>query len=179
MAKDDSLLRRIETLEAREEIRRLMHEYLYIVDELPDKGRVADLFTEDAVYETGRNLGEMPPTVGREKLRDLFSSLEGTLTYATHYLSNDVIDIADDGQSAVGRWYAYEMTTTTNPEEQLVMAALYENTFLLTDEGWRIKHIKFSDILSFPYLSGWRDVRFVSLLDGRRIYHNSPDLRNP
>jgi hypothetical protein len=163
---------RLTVLEAKDAINTLMYEYLHACDVSENPAEIADFFTADATYEAGGNLAEIPPVTGRKGLQELFGSVRSILSYSTHFASNPVISVESNGTSAFGRWYTYEMATTASPEEQIILLATYENDFTLTGDGWKIQKIRFSDILSFPYSEGWRDVRFISLVNLERKGHS-------
>lgn len=168
----ENLEKRLRVLEAKDEINDLMYHYLNLSDVSETPGEIADFFTEDAVYETGGYLSEMPPTVGRDAIRELFRGVRNILTFSIHYATNSRIQVAEDGLSASGSWYTYEIATTANDREEVILHAVYENDFVYTDDGWKISKILFSDVLSFPFKEGWKDIRFISLVDSKKIYHD-------
>lgn len=166
-----SIEARLAALEAKDEISTLMYEYLHLADSSSTPEVIADFFAEDGVYETRGNLSEMPPVLGREAIRELFRGLGTMLTYSTHFATNPVISLSEDGARARGRWYTYEMCTTAEPQEQIVLLAVYDNDFVRVDDRWLIQHVRFEDVLSFPFTEGWRDTRFISLVDLSRRGH--------
>lgn len=169
------LERRVAKLEAAREIEALMAEYLYLVDREPDPDRIAALFTADAVWEPRGNLAvDQSPARGREEIRELFAAVPGGMPFLAHYITNASVRLAADLESAHGRWHAFELMTLKEPPVQMVQLAWYENDFVREDGRWRIAHIRFEDSLSFPYLEGWAETRFVSLVTGESHPYPGP-----
>jgi hypothetical protein len=167
--------RRLDRLESIQEIEGLMAEYLYLVDREPDPERIAALFSADAIWEPRGNLAlDQDASRGREEIRDLFSAVSDSMPFLAHYITNCSIELAEDHKTARGRWHAFELMSLTEPAVEVVQLARYENDFVRADDGWRLQHIRFEDTLSFPYLDGWAETRFVSLVSGRSFPHPGP-----
>ena len=172
---DNDLARRVARLEAREEIGELMAAYLYLADRDPDADKIADLFSEDAIWEPRGNFAlEQEASHGRETIRALFAALPQTMSFGAHFITNSVVEIADDLETARGRWHTFELLTKENPTVQLAQIAWYDNDFVRVDGRWRIERIRFEDTLSFPFVEGWAETRFVSLVSGESFPHPGP-----
>jgi ketosteroid isomerase-like protein len=166
---------RLERIESREEIEAVMAEYLYLADRDPDADKIAALFTEGATWEPRGNFAlEQTPTHGRAAIRELFAGLAGTMSFGAHFITNAVVDVDVAGATAHGRWHTLELLTKENPTVQILQIAWYENDFERVDGRWLIKHIRFEDTLSFPFVEGWAQTRFVSLVSGERFPHPGP-----
>ena len=175
MSNTAGLEHRLGRLEAREQIEAVMAEYLYLVDRELDGERIAGLFTEDAIWEPRGNLAvDMAPTRGRQDIRKLFTTLPATMSFGAHFITNAVVEVAADLQTAKGRWHAFELLTKEDPTVQVVQLAWYDNDFVRQDDKWLIDHIRFEDSLSFPYGDGWADTRFVSLVTGESFPYPGP-----
>ena len=117
----------LEELCDREEIRCLLSKY----NVNGDRGRVdllAQTFAKDGILEF-----EEQPTQGRDAIFGRLSS-SGTPTEATvmrHHLGQCLIEI--DGDHATGRTYFALLN-----EVGLDHHGVYVDTFVRTDEGWRI-----------------------------------------
>lgn len=167
------LEKRLDRIESREEIEGVMAEYLYLADRDPDADKIAALFTEAAIWEPRGNFAlEQSPTHGRTAIRELFAGLGGTMSFGAHFITNAVVEV--DGDAAHGRWHTLELLTKENPTVQIFQVAWYENDFERVDGRWRISHIRFEDTLSFPFVEGWAETRFVSLVSGERFPHPGP-----
>lgn len=172
---ENDLARRVARLEAREEIGELMAEYLYLADRDPDADKVAALFAEDAVWEPRGNFAlEQEPSEGREAIRELFAALPQTMSFGAHYVTNAVIEVGADLETARGRWHTLELLTKENPTVELAAVAWYDNDFVRVDGRWRFQRIRFEDALCFPFAEGWSETRFVSLVSGERFPHPGP-----
>jgi hypothetical protein len=166
---------RILRLEAESEIKALMAEYLYLVDREPDPDRIAALFTVDGVWEPRGNLAvDQSPARGRDGVRELFAAVPEGMPFLAHYITNASVTVDPDAERAHGRWHAFELMTLKEPSVQMVQLAWYENDFAREDGRWRISHIRFEDSLSFPYLEGWAETRFVSLVTGESHPYPGP-----
>ena len=171
----EDLERRVARLEAREEIGELMAEYLYLADRDPDAEKIAALFSADAVWEPRGNFAlEQQPTHGREAIRELFAALPEMMSFGAHYVTNPVIEVSEDLGRARGRWHTLELLTKENPTTQILAIAWYDNDFVRVDGRWRIERIRFEDTLSFPFVEGWAETRFVSLVSGESFPHPGP-----
>lgn len=175
--RESDIERRLVRLESQREIEALMAEYLYLVDREPDADRIAELFSEDGVWEPRGNLAvDQQASRGREQIRRLFAGVGGSMPFLAHFITNAKIEVADDLRTAHGRWHAFELMTMTMKDDpvQVVQLAWYENDFVREDDRWRIAHIRFEDSLSFPFEEGWSATRFVSLVTGESHPYPGP-----
>lgn len=167
-----SVEERLDLIESREEIEAVMAEYLYLADRDPDAGKIAALFTAEAIWEPRGNFAlEQAPTHGQAAIRELFAGLGGTMSFGAHFITNSVIEIEPGATRAHGRWHTLELLTKENPTVEIFQVAWYENDFERVDRRWRISHIRFEDTLSFPFTEGWSKTRFVSLVSGECFPH--------
>lgn len=168
----EDLARRLDRLESREQIASVMAEYLYQVDRPRDRAVLATLFADDAVWEAKGNLAEMGTTTSGAAIVDMLVSIPEALPYTAHFITNPVIDVAEDGQTARGRWHTIElMTKGGDPTAELVCIAWYDNDFVRRDGRWQLSYVRYEDSLVFPYEEGWHDVRYTSLVTGERTPH--------
>src|SRR3990172_11585987 len=91
--------RRLEDLEA---IRQLKARYCRLCDDGYDADRLADLFTEDAVWDGGM-LGKAE---GRERIRRFFQRSPEVIPFSVHMVMNPLITV--DGDTASGTWYLFQ-----------------------------------------------------------------------
>lgn len=131
------LEKRVARLEDIEAIERLKVAYAAMCDPYDPEGFAA-LFTEDGVYES-KDYGTH---TGRDEIRDFIDKVREELTWTVHHISNIDLSIADDGNSASGRWYLFVLETAIEdgkPAGYLVTAD-YNDTFVKVDGRWYIKH---------------------------------------
>jgi hypothetical protein len=161
------LLERIDTLEARltaaEDvlaIQNLKSRYGQLADarytrggivDAPALERIADelagLFSEDAVWDGGGNLGLCE---GRNAIRQRF--LEPTLAYTWHYFVKPRIDV--DGDRARGTWDVLAHCTTKDGRA-MWMSGSEDDDYVKQDGVWLHQRMKLSLNFMAPYDKGW------------------------
>jgi hypothetical protein len=150
---DPDVERRLARVEAKQEVEAVMAQYLYLVDCVRDADRIAELFTEHAIWELRGNLARgQEPSRGHQQIRALFAGVAQTIRFLAHYITNAHIEIADDLHTAHGRWHAIELLTLQDAQ-QMVLLAWYENDFVRVGDTWKIQHIRFEESLSFRLAS--------------------------
>jgi hypothetical protein len=175
MTDDQQWQRRLEALEAKDQIATVMAEYLYQVDRSRDRLVLNGLFSDGAVWEACGNLSEMGVTTSREAIVDMLVALPETLSFTAHFIGNPVIEVASDARTGRGRWHTLElMSKGGDKPAEVVCIAWYDNEFVRQDGRWQISHVRYEDSLVFPFTEGWRDTRYVSLLSGERISQPTP-----
>jgi uncharacterized protein (TIGR02246 family) len=120
--------------------------YTHALDTL-DADAYASVFTEDAVFETGRET-----RTGRDEIRDIIVGLQksraeraaaGTATPALmhHVMTNAKLDIVSDSEA---HHYAYWMTIIGGADDKFTVAAMgqYEDVLLKRGGEWLIKSRK-------------------------------------
>lgn len=162
---------RIQRLEAADDIRRLKAHYCDLCDQGYDADRLANLFTEDAVWDGGR-LGRF---VGRDAIRRFFGRMPRVLSFAIHHVTNPAVEVADDGESAAGRWYLLQAATVIAGNRAVWIAGRYEDQFRRVDREWRFQTIAIRTRFFTPYESGWAEVPFVDLDDERTRHPRASD----
>lgn len=129
------LEKRIEVLEAKEEIKELKAKYAVAADNGHNPECMASLFTEDGIFEAA-GVGKIQ---GYEQLHALFSQFGPVVSLSHHAMVNPVIKV--DGNTAIGTWYLIGMFKYTAGDRKW-MAQNYEETYEKTKDGWKIKHLK-------------------------------------
>lgn len=155
---------RIRRIEDYREIENLMYRYIYACDELKDADLIASYFTEDCLWEARGNFSEFGTAEGREGVREMFVENPSIFPMTAHFLTNPIINLGRDGDTAWGQWHTLEAATLREHKGQVWMAAWYDNDFRRVDGDWRISHIRYSDTFVAPYEEGWLKNRYVSPL---------------
>lgn len=155
---------RLDRLEAERRIAHVMYRYIHACDELKDAETIAALFTEDAVWEGQGRFAEFGSTVGREAIREMFVENPTILPFTAHFLTNPVIVLSQEGSDGWGQWHTLEAATLRDGAAQVWIMAWYDNDFVLVDDDWKIKHIRYTDTCVVPYEDGWLKTRYVSPL---------------
>ncbi len=144
---------RVERLEDRNAIELLQSTYGYYFD----KGlwpEVAALFTRDGSFE----YGQRGVYVGQDRIERALL-LFGPERLARGHLNNHmqlqaVVQIADDGRSATGRWQG--MIMLAEPGANGIWGVgIYENEYAKVDGVWRIAKLHFYVTGMTDYDAGW------------------------
>jgi hypothetical protein len=153
-----------------EEIKMLKYRYCLYNDggwpaqPLSHQGPAADLYTEDGVWDGGH----VAKAQGREEIRKLFASM-AALPMAYHAVTNPIIEI--DGDTARGHWHlisgsvgkakpstaAKGSTEFTGSDSSFGFAG-YQEEYVRTPEGWRIKSTQMIYGRRTVLPNGWQQV---------------------
>ena len=159
--KIDELLKRLERLEAMEEIRHLKQRSAVAADPQMDIDMFVDLYTEDGVMEfTNWN------TVlkGHDEIRAFLEV--NPFTWMFHCLIPIRIEVADDCRSATARWYLFEAATVHNSRtkeyDPVWVAGFYDDEMVRINGGWKLTHTALTQQILCNYEEGWGKTR-VSL----------------
>ena len=172
MADQAALERRIAALEARLEavadvqaIERLKARYAELVDARYSRGNVveagkleavarqiAELFTEDGVWDGGRALGVAK---GRDEIAARMR--EPTLLFSWHYFLKPRIEVS--GDTATARWDILSPCTTKDGRPHW-MAGFEDDTYRKVDGTWLHQGMKLTVVFLSPHETGWEKVYF-------------------
>ncbi|WP_416562314.1 nuclear transport factor 2 family protein [Nocardia testacea] len=167
----ERLTRRIETLEAEAEIRRLQARYMFLCDTpCPEFGVTDDthridlimaLYAEDAVWE---GVGEyyddqFGRLTGRPAIRAHFERFwapdrEPALVLNAHYLTAEQIRV--DGDSAAGQWIHMQPWLYSDGTG-LLRSSRLNNTFRRADGTWKITRTRTENVFVAPLPHAFAD----------------------
>lgn len=156
-----ALERRVAELEAAEAIRNLKARYATLVDgryrrsggvvaraELETLAtQIAELFTEDAVWDGGGGLGIRR---GRAAIRERF--LDPTLLFSRHYFVKPEIRV--EGDTAEARWDLLAPCTTADGRPHW-MAGIEDDRYRREDGRWLHASMKLGVVFLAPHDRGW------------------------
>jgi hypothetical protein len=159
---------RLARLEAEAAVRRLHHAYGYYMDYCW-YDEVIDLFASNGeavflsgIYRGRASLERLYKTfLGQAYTGGQIGPIHGFL--ADHFLMQDVITVAADGQSAKMRGRAllvlgsHESRENAPPQlpQQVYEAGLYENDYVLEDGVWKIARLEYALQWQALYDKGW------------------------
>jgi uncharacterized protein (TIGR02246 family) len=146
---------RIGVLEDVEAIKRLKYRYADACDRGYDADTLAELFTEDAVWDGGL-FGRHE---GREAIRRFFQGVSSDIVFALHYMLNPVITV--DGDRAEGTWYLFQTCTFAEGNTPIWGAARYEEEYRRVDGEWKFFRLKLISSFWTPFAEGWVKRPFV------------------
>lgn len=140
---------RVRELEAIHEIMNLVADYAFAAD-TRQIDMYVDLFTEDGVIDV-RPYGER--IVGREAIRRFREQSPDKVASSVHYLHNPHIVV--DGDTARGRFYWLAALHWVATDEAVWSSGYYQDEFVKTNEGWKIKKKVMTWFFRTPYDKGW------------------------
>jgi ketosteroid isomerase-like protein len=154
------LRRRLEDLEAHVAIRAVVADYMSLCDRLDASTpmqRLADLFTEDAVWQgTGtRYAAAFGERRGRAAILEMFDAYRQPPHFAfnAHFLTSEKIVVS--GDSACGSWLMLQTATYTLGASDLRSARL-TISFARHADRWRMYRFETENLFSRP-VGRWND----------------------
>jgi ketosteroid isomerase-like protein len=149
------LERRIRALEDIEAIKQLKYRYADACDRGYDADTLADLFTEDAIWDGGV-FGRYD---GQEAIRNYFRGVSSDIVFAMHYMMNSIIEV--DGDQARGAWYLFQTCTFAEGNTPILGAAKYAERYQRVHGTWKFRHLQLISIFWTPYEEGWVKRPFI------------------
>jgi hypothetical protein len=151
---DEELGRRLDRLEAIEDIRTLKARYADVCDTGYDPVRMRPFFTTNAVWDGGSRFGRHE---GIEAVCGFFAGVSSQITWALHYMIAPIIEIADDGETATGSWYLLEPCTIATDEgsRAMVITGRYADRYRLEPDGWKFSEVVLDCQTISPLDEGW------------------------
>ena len=132
------------------DIQRATHLYARGLDRF-DPAEAASAFTDDAVWDaTPVGLERFE---GREAILGFFERDAAAIADQFHVITNHVVDLSEDGETATGTNYVFS-EGHTNSGAAFKAIALNEDTYRRTPSGWRIAERRIS-ALTPPELEGF------------------------
>lgn len=153
--------RRVARLEDIEAIKRLKADYAAACDRNYDATAVAELFVEDAVWESN----VLGIHRGRTAIYNFIDGSERETPWITHIITNARIDVAPSGESAAGAFSLLEISIVTDEHsaesgDSVISTATYDDTFVKRDGRWYFQHV-IADWHQISNLDqGWARQRF-------------------
>lgn len=148
------LAARIQRLEDIEAIKQLKARWGETIDAGLGVAKIIAMFAEDASIDIER-YGQHQ---GRAALTAFFS--ETRFTWMFHCFIPKVVEIADDGLSARGRWRLWELGTKPGAAPDgtgspVWIGGDYDNDFVKIAGEWKFKTIRLKLAFITPYDQGW------------------------
>jgi hypothetical protein len=134
---------RLARLENIEDIKQLIARYAKAADQNGDPLLMAACFTEDATW----NCEGIGGWQGRDAVvQGLRETSTVKLPWALHYMTQPIIDVAEDGQTAAGEYYLWELAKV-RPEgggatEDTWIGGWYESEFRKESGVWLFNKIE-------------------------------------
>ena len=151
----EALERKVRALEDVDAIRNLKATYAAYCDDNYNPDKIAELFIEDAVWESGA-LGRFE---GREAIREFFRGASKIFTFAIHYGLNPHIEV--NGETARARWYLFMPCTLGEGNQATWRAGIDDEEYVRVNGEWKFKSKTSTGIFSTPFDQGWAQNRFA------------------
>ncbi|MGE4481931.1 nuclear transport factor 2 family protein [Acidocella sp.] len=167
--KIESLINRIEILEAEAEIRRIQARYMFLCDTpcpefgvRDDKQRIElilELYAENAVWEGVGSFydNQFGRAEGKDAIRRHFQAFWGekrdpALLLNVHYLTSEQIYVK--GDRADGQWVHCQPWIFSDGKS-LLRSSRLNNGFAKIDGNWKITRTRTENVFVAPLSSGW------------------------
>ena len=151
----EDIERRLRVLEDIEELKKLKARYCSYCDDNYDADALADLFTEDAVWDGGTR-GRAD---GREGIREFFRGAPRRLPFAVHMVLNPIVEV--HGDTATGQWYLLQACTYAEGNRAVWGSARYDEEYARVGGEWKFKSLKLTSVFWTPFEEGWAKTRFA------------------
>ena len=150
------LAARLQRLEDIEEIKALKARYCDRCDDGYDPDSIAELMTEDSVWDGGTTFGVRR---GREEIRTHFQKASQRVSIARHQVMNPIIEV--DGDTATGQWLLFQPCTDAGVDGAVWLAATYRDQYRRVDGTWLISHTGIDVAFFTPFEKGWAVEQFL------------------
>ena len=137
------------------EIKLLKARYAAACDNNYDADAIAELFTEDAVWD-GDKFGRAE---GRENIRRFFRHAAEVFSFAIHHVMNPRIEV--DNDRATGQWYLLQPATREPGTQAVWLAAVYHDEYVRVSGKWLFKHLEVRSNFLTTYADGWAKRPFI------------------
>jgi hypothetical protein len=161
------------------EIENLQGSYGYYTDKML-WDEVVDLFADDGTLE----IGPSGVYAGKDSIRRYLLSLSGGRqgplegVLYDHFQLQPIVTVADDGQTANGRWRLFLMAGTSGSGSGGTWGeGVYENEYVKQNGVWKIRKLHWYANFVAPYEGGWLDADVKAVEDfamGRGVMPDRP-----
>lgn len=145
-----NLEKRLAFLEDIEEIKALKARYCFYCDQGYDADKIADLFTEDGVWD-GRPKWSVYK--GRAAIRKFFKEVPQHISFAVHNVMNPIIEV--NGNKAKGIWNLFQPCTYAEGNRAVWGTAQYNEEYVKISGEWKFKRLSFKSYFWTRYEEGW------------------------
>ena len=150
------LEKRVQALEDLEEIKKLKVRYAKYIDDNFNVAKLAELFTEDAVWG-GEAWGQFR---GREAIIKYFAGMSKHMAFSCHRIVAP--DITVEGDRAYGTWYGMNTGILSNGKG-FISSCLYIDEYKKISGRWFMSNVKLHHFYRSPYEGGWAKERNMAL----------------
>ncbi len=156
-----------------EEIRQLKSRYFRCID-TGNHAELATCFAEDVSVDY-RGGGYRLRVSGRADMVEFVASSFNSDVIAMHHGHTPEISFVDDN-TAKGTWYLEDRFINPERDEHTVGSSLYYDTYVRTDDGWKIRHSEYDRVYEIVSpISPQLDIRHAMLRETGRKPHERTD----
>ncbi len=150
-----SLEQQIQRLTDIEDIKQLKARYASACDDDYNPDKLAQLFTEDAIWD-GSILGYAE---GRKGIHEFFAAASSLVPFAVHQVSNPIIEI--DGDTATGEWFLWQPMVFQG--DALWLSATHNDKYIRENGNWLYEHLKLNIRMLTPFDEGPAKTRIIEV----------------
>ena len=155
--------KRIMILEDIEAIKKLKHNYCFLVDagiagDTEKMDELVNAFTEDAWLD----FSQLGVHKGKHEISVFFRDfVPGALSYAAHLVKNPIINVDQD--KALGRWYFFVPCTFRGNQMPLWIVGKYDQTYRKNRGRWFFTSITARFDFITPFQDGWTKTPMIDI----------------
>lgn len=148
---------RLQRLEDVEAIKEIWIRYSQASDNAHNLDVMLPLFAKDAIFDIGSGYGTYR---GHDEIgKFLGGPANKIIPWSLHYMVSPLIEVAEDGKTARGFWYLWEIAKMVDPvtgqEEAVWIGGTYNNEFIKENGEWKLQIVRLKMELMSPYSEGW------------------------
>lgn len=155
----EQLEKRMQRMEDIEALKSLKYEYGLICDDHYNPDRIVQLFTDDGIWDGGEAVGVHQ---GHDAIRQLFINIANMIEFAVHYFLQPVIEIEENGNTAVGRWHLWQPSTLKGGSA-VWLAGIEYDEYRKVKGKWLISKTKLDVLFMTPFEEGWQKLKMMEL----------------
>lgn len=136
-----SIEQRLSRMEALAEIGNLVARYARGADRKNDPAILGPLFSDDATWAAEG----FPAFEGRAAIAAGLAAIAAEkVLWSIHFMISPLIELSDDGRSAVCQWYLWELCTMQGPDgpQDQWLGGWYDSLVALKDDGWKFTKVQ-------------------------------------
>lgn len=149
------LEKRVQILEDIESIKRLKFRYARACDNKYDADEMIEIFTEDAIWDGGKEFGIYK---GKREMYDFFKKVSSDILFALHYFTTP--NIVVDGDNAKAIWYLWD-TSTLSGNKAIFLAGYEHDKYRKINGRWWQSEMKLDLCYMTPFEEGWHKTRII------------------
>ena len=138
-------------------IEQLKYRYANYCDNGYDPEGIASLFIPDGVWVVNGVGGDV---AGAAAIREHFRELSKSISWALHFMIAPQVEVADDGQSTIGKFYLLCHCTIAKSDkpadnDAVVLTLNYVDQFVKRNGQWLFKELRGSMHQASTWELGW------------------------